>query len=121
MFRSLVSVLTIFGVWTMPVDIKLERMADMKLNDIENTGYWSHDLSNGETLHDRKVEVGLDTKVGEVLYRSSGRCSSKDDIYKLWMDSPAHRKIITNSEYKFSVYKERIVDNGCYAIEVFSN
>lgn len=95
------------------IEADIKRMAVAKLNDLANTGVWSHTNSDGCTLGCRVNKyVSESAWVGENLYR--GKCSV-ENAYKLWNLSPTHRDVLNHS-YSHEVLVSREYDGGCYIV-----
>jgi hypothetical protein len=97
-------------------DNGLRNLADNKMEDLMNTGYWNHTNSDGCDFNcrtDRYIDEDVFGWVGENLYR--GICSI-EYAYHLWEMSPAHKEILDH-DYDIEVFISRkYEEDRCYFI-----
>jgi uncharacterized protein YkwD len=88
-----------FGLPPLKESEILNLSAKMKLEDMFEKQYFSHDSPTGETLEDLMKKVNYEyIVVGENL--AMGNFESDKEVIEAWMQSPGHRENILNSRYQ---------------------
>lgn len=97
-------------------ELDLEIFANNKLDDLQQTGHWSHTNSDGCGFQCRTMDYrDKYTWIGENLYK--GSCDI-DNAYKLWEESPDHKAIldeVADTEY---LEVREVEEDYCYIILV---
>jgi uncharacterized protein YkwD len=98
----------------------IETIAQIKLNDLVNTNYWSHTNSNGCSFNCRVnsylvTRGGKYTWIGENLYR--GICDV-NNAYRLWRLSPTHNEILKHKSNKQVLIGYEFEPGLCYYVLV---
>jgi hypothetical protein len=89
-------------------------LAQSKLNDLLNTGYWSHTNSNGCDFKCRTAPyLNYYSWIGENLYR--GVCD-KQTAYRLWRESPTHLEILNHPCTHQVLLIEEYAPGKCYMV-----
>lgn len=88
-------------------------VAQVKMNDLVNTNYWSHTNSNG-CNYDCRIKGMPYVWMGEDLYK--GTCNLAY-AYKLWYASPTHAYVLRHP-YKGEVILMQKMKNSndCYIV-----
>jgi hypothetical protein len=101
-----------------PERVYLYNFGEEKIQDLLNTGYWSHSNSNGCDFNCRASEyMGTYSGIGENLYR--GKCDV-DYAYELWEGSITHKEVL-DWETEEEVLIKRAYKDGCYIVLVKGN
>jgi uncharacterized protein YkwD len=88
-----------FGLPPLKESEILNLSAKMKLEDMFEKQYFSHDSPTGETLEDLMKKVNYEyIVVGENL--AMGNFESDKEVVEGWMQSPGHRENILNPRYQ---------------------
>ena len=83
----------------MNIILALFFMVFWRVCDYQAIGNWSHDLSDGTTLHGRAEFVDLED-TAEILYR--GPCDLGQAV-DMWRVSPTHAEILNDKEFDHAV------------------
>jgi hypothetical protein len=87
------------GLQPFVVNAKLSASAKLKVEDMFNNQYFSHDSPSGITIGDLVASVGYEfISIGENL--ALGNFKDDIDLIEAWMESPGHRENILNPKYK---------------------
>lgn len=88
--------------------------------DYANTGYWSHDLSDGTTLGERVNEVSVGyANYSEILYK--GRCDLRNAV-DMWEQSPSHNAVLENPQNNYMamlMIADPHNEGNCYIVGTF--
>ncbi|GEM_PF-4646556 len=85
------------GLQPLEIDRRLERMAEYKLQNMAEDGYFAHISPSGQTAWDIFDKFGYEYNfAGENL---ATNFVDADDLHRAWMRSPEHRKNILFPEY----------------------
>jgi hypothetical protein len=92
----------------------LKTLAQDKINDLFNTGYWSHTNSNGCDYTCRtKPYWNYYSWIGENLYK--GVCN-KENAYKLWRTSPSHLEVLNHPCTEEVILMQEYAPDKCYIV-----
>jgi len=90
----------------------LRDLAETKLKDLLNTGYWSHTNSNGCDFKCRTDGFNY-SWIGENLYK--GPCNIEYAM-ELWKGSPTHNENLQHKYTEEVILKGYYTDDYCYII-----
>ncbi len=77
---------------------KLNRVAEIKLDDMFNEQYFAHISPSGEGVSDISKEIGYNyIRIGDNL--AKGNYRDDEEVVKAWMDSEGHRRNIMEERY----------------------
>jgi len=96
---------------TEEVKVPLYALVDMKLDDLLSSNVFEHTNSDGKTLEKRRMSVGIQSGVGEVLAKDY---CTLDKAVEAWMKSPTHKDVITDTNYNHVVLRMERNDKHCY-------
>lgn len=91
-------------------------LAYAKVQDLEQTGYWSHTNSDGCDFNCRTQEYtsnGQYSWIGENLYK--GKCDI-DYAYTLWQQSPSHLAVLQHAYDEEALLQGSYGEDKCYYV-----
>lgn len=91
------------------VDIRLNKSAEAKCNHMVEKDYWAHSGGGREWATFIRDE-GVGGKVGEILAR--GFKEDNTGRHQAWLNSPPHRAVIVDGNYKAFGVAECQYDSG---------
>lgn len=87
------------GLPPLSTNEKLNKSAEIKVDDMIDRQYFEHQAPTGEGVSDLGKKAGYEYVImGENL--ALGAFTSSDDIVKAWMESPGHKANILNNKYQ---------------------
>ena len=111
------------GLAVLEKDLELNRIAEIKLSDMEEKQYFDHYSPEGRGISDEASDSGYKyISIGENL--AQGNFKDSKDLVEAWMKSPGHRENILKSQYnKIGIAAEKVTFEGkktWLAVQVFS-
>jgi uncharacterized protein YkwD len=93
------------GLPTLHSSARLNAAADRHSADMVARGYFAHVTPDGRSVTDRVRETGYlsgagDWAIDEDIGWGTGSASSPASIFRAFMDSPPHRRIILSREFR---------------------
>lgn len=91
---------------TLRVNAKLQRAARAHSTQMINKDYFAHNSANGESFSKRVIRFGYTRtnctswRAGENIAWGSGLLGTPQAIFKAWMKSAGHRKIMLSKSFR---------------------